>query len=88
LPYLLSFQTRARAVAIMATIIAGAKENSGVVGAAVELFVEFGLGDTLIVGVDEVAVVADGELVGAWVTAAEGDGDEEWWEFGLLLASL
>ena len=56
------------AVAIMATTIAGAKKNSGVIGVEVVLFVEFGLGDILTVGVDEAAVVADGGLVGAWVT--------------------
>jgi len=58
----------------MATAITGVKENSGVIGV---LFVEFGLGETLIVEVDEAAVVVDGELVGDWVKVTEGNGDEE-----------
>jgi hypothetical protein len=64
------------AAAIMATTIAGAKENSGVIGVEVVSFVEFGLGDILTVGVGEAAVVADDGLVGAWVMVAEGDEEE------------
>lgn len=61
----------------MATTITVAKKNSGVIGVEVVLLVEFGLGDALIVGVNDVEEVTDGELVGAWVTTDVGDVVEE-----------